>query len=188
MEDLKNRIKKLYCRNHPGQERFIPHDSLYNLLTNDVIRDAFLQENMEVEHLDELAHEVASRARKIFSILLFINEVPLMRSFFKADQLQSGDLDSKLPFELDHLNKFLPGQESEDFFDNQWEFAVPVFSGKVITRALHPKTRLPFLNQAKKGNGAFGMVFGVEVQPEHWKWEQVPSTMVTYTCCGNGRS
>jgi hypothetical protein len=178
MERLKQQVKKLYCINHPNQERFIPHESLYQLLTKDAIENALLEDNIEEEILHETASEVAFRARKIFSILLFNNEVPLIRRFIETDELQPGDLDPKLPFELEHLKKILPEQAAEDFFHNQWEFAVPVFSGKVITRALHPKTRLPFIRSFKRGKGAFGTVYSIDVHPQHWKYEQIPHSKV----------
>lgn len=178
MEELRQRIKKLYVENYPDNDRFIPHESLYRVLTKDAIENALNESKSKPEDLDELAGEIVTRARKVFAILLFNNEVHHISCFFEKDHSQPTDIDHKLPFVLEHLKDILPSQSAEDFFHNQWEFAVPVFSGKVITRALHPKIRLPFIRHRFLASGAFGMVYSIEVHPEHWKYEQVSHKQV----------
>lgn len=152
----------------PESRYYVPEITLYNTLSESTIRQVLQQcSNVQVQEWEEMAKVIFNGARKILGILLIIGHVGYIKDFISSDQYQQSQLDHRLPFELEKLQTWLKPAHARLFFDRQWEFISPVFSESVLRRQLDDHTILPFTNDSYRDKGGFGMVYDIELDPEH---------------------
>jgi hypothetical protein len=165
MEELKDSINELRQKNYQSRS-FIPQEALFRLMQRDKIREA-LNGKTENYKLEELVENIFRGARKIFAILLLNSHERYITKFIAGDQLQSSQLDYKLPFDLGQLQNLMSGGHAALFYDKQWEFTAPVFTPSVLRRSLQHDTILPFTKEQKVGSGGFGDVYLLDIDPNH---------------------
>jgi hypothetical protein len=169
MEKLQDSINELRSKNYQSRF-FIPQEALLQLMQRDNIREA-LNTTIENYRLDEVVESIFRGARKIFAILLLNGHTRYIVKFIASDQLQSSQLDSKLPFDLEQLQSLIGAGHGSLFYDKQWEFTAPIFTPFVLRRSLHYDTILPFLGERRVGSGGFGDVYLLEIDPNHQKFD-----------------
>ena len=161
MEELKNNIKDLR-RTTWDEVSFIPEAKLLELMTRDKLLAA-CEDYLNPAHRDDIVDRIYAGARKVFAILVLLDQPELIINFIVHDQLQSR-LDQSLPFEISLLAKLLPSRHSvTDFDERQWEFCPLYLSESGIRRSLRKRTILPFIHNEKIAEGGFGTAYDVEI-------------------------
>jgi hypothetical protein len=172
MEDLRAQIYACREKNHESRY-FIPDQKLYEIRSENVVRDVLKDCNTAPHHLDELVQSIVKGAFKVLSVLVFIGQVRYISNFIKNDQLQHepSQLDHKIPFHLGALKAILPEAIAVEFDERQWEFAAPVFPKRVIPRSLQQDIVLPFLKETRIGGGGFGAVYEIKLHDMHQEFD-----------------
>lgn len=167
MEALRAAIRTKRVRNIESRY-FVPQKALYDLMTQEKVAHVVSEAEFEREHFEELTQEIMKGCRKIFAILILIRHPQSLLAFVEDDQLQSSSPDQKLPLALSRLRALLPTDDAaEEFYQQQWEFAAPVFTGGSLPRVLHQDLILPFIEQKEVGEGGFGIVSEVTIEHSH---------------------
>ena len=161
-------IQKEYCRNDETKRRFVPDGALDGCIDDGTARN--ILESLEFEPFENKSalEAVMNGGRRVFAILITINEAKSMLDFIANDPLQSQSLDSRLPYTRENLN-FLDGPIADEFYERQWGFAAPVLTRQFHHRKLDEATILPFIESRLLGSGGFGTVYKVRVQRNHQK-------------------
>lgn len=171
MDELQRAVRKLRTPNFQTIPKFVPQESLYKLITEDAVKRV-LGSSIAKQHLQETVEAIVPGTRKIFAILVLSGTPDLITRFIEDDQLQQTNLDHRLPYSLDQLRKILPQDDAVDcFYERQWEFTAPIFSGKLISRYLDDQTILPFIHCKKIGHGGFGIVYELTLHQDYCKFE-----------------
>ncbi|KAL2821012.1 kinase-like domain-containing protein [Aspergillus cavernicola] len=156
------RVENVHCK------KFIPEGALFEVLVEENIRQVlkgFVTSNYDV---GALVDNISKSARKVFSILVLIDQVSHIMSFFHYDQLQNRCMDHLLPFERSKLRQILEDETVADlFYEKQWELCVPAFLGDIIPRNLDRHTIMPYLTETDIGSGGYGSVYKVEFHPSY---------------------
>lgn len=176
MENLKDLITNKQRQNIEGRW-FMPHQALHDLMTEEVVEGAIRDTKIECYHINDLTRVVLNGAQKIFAILALISKPECILRFVEDDNLQHSHLDHKLPLPLEKLQKLLPSWNAARMFhEEQWKFTAPVFTGSVLPRVLEREVILPYVgSDIEVGDGGFGDVHVVEVEPSHqifWQGSQ----------------
>ena len=174
MESLKHEIMSLRVRN-PEFRYFIPHWSFYQLMSKKRIKEVLLTINTAAYSLEELITCILEGARRIFGILVLIQQPEYISSFIKNGpfQYQIAQLDHKIPFHYAQLETILPKKIASEFYERQWEMAAPVFAKGTLPRLLEDETILPFLEDQGIGEGGFGMIYKTRLHASHHKFENL---------------
>lgn len=172
MTTLKERIDSLERKNVHSRY-FVPHRDLHEVLTRDAIHEALQDSTVPGWRLKETIENVMNGGRRIFAILVLMDEVDSICKFIGNDQLEPVQLDSKLPYEIPSLEKILSQATAKNFYKKQWKFSAPTFSRTILPRFLHNDTILPFLKDQYVGAGSFGTVFEIEVDPAHQRFDNI---------------
>jgi hypothetical protein len=121
-----------------GQRRFIPADVIENVITRESIKAELGRNSGRINTSSCLANKIVKRnARRLFVILVFINESWTIRKFLK-----DGLTDDDLPFEShdestrsvhNHTKMFHPPEDwayatVDEFLTRQWMVLAPIFS------------------------------------------------------------
>lgn len=173
---LRQNIHQLRCQNVDSR-MFVPDEALKQCATYDMILGAVKDCGLEPFEIDDTVKAVFAGAKKVFAVLLLNHHEALIKFFIRNDQLQSKQLDSKLPFSLSTLEKIMPTGASQ-FYEKQWEFTAPIFTKYTTHRVLDKDTILPFLESEKLSEGGFGMVYSIVIHPAHCKFAKTPSQCV----------
>lgn len=172
MEELKNLITDLRRQNVECRW-FVPHQALYELMTETIVQKAIYDTKIEYYHIREIVQAVVNGGHKIFAILILIGQPESILKFVEDDHLQGSHLDHKLPFQLDKLQKLLSNlSAAKQFHEKQWEFTAPIFTGSVLPRVLEKEVILPFVESSEVGEGGFGVVHLIKVEPSHQEFSQ----------------
>jgi hypothetical protein len=174
MEELRAQI---VSKREQNVERryFLPQQALYELMDEVLVEKAVRGAGIEAHNVREVTKEIMKGAQKIFAILLIIRQPQSILAFIQDDQLQSS-LDHKLPFSLGKLQKLLASAIfGQEFYEKQWEFAAPVFSKRLLPRVLQDDIILPFVEDKEGGEGGFGVVHIIKVEPYHRSFGQLVS-------------
>jgi hypothetical protein len=167
LEDLQALIRERRRRNLEYRY-FVPHQALYNLMTEDFVEKAVLVSNIPRYHMKEVIKAIMDGARKIFAILILIRQSNLIFEFIQDDQLQLSSLDHKLPFSIEKLQTLLPNLDTATrFYETQWEFAAPIFTGSLCPRVLESEVILPFIGSEEIGEGGFGLAYVTKLESTH---------------------
>lgn len=96
MSSLEKKIDDLHFRNSET-ERFVPYGSLDKLLTEDEIRTAVEESDIEVFRRDYITRVVLSGGKRVFAVLVSIDRLELIYNFIEHDNYSAAKLDDKLP-------------------------------------------------------------------------------------------
>ena len=119
-------------------------------------------------HTEEVVQFILQDARKVFGVLSLISQVGYINRFIRNDQYQARCIDDLLPFTKKRLQEILNDDYvAELFYEKQWEFSVPVFSGRIIPRVLERETILPFFADNHLAGGCHGSVQKIEIHPSY---------------------
>jgi hypothetical protein len=118
---------------------------------------------IEKYHLDETAKRILADGRKIFAILVLIDQPALVVTFIDKDQLQ----DHLLPFDETILGEISSNLEIKEFVEKQGEFLTPTFTVGTFTRFTNDTAALPFTKDSEIGRGHHANVFEIAIDPEH---------------------
>jgi len=164
--DLRDSINDLRRPNFEHRY-YIPEQLLFDLVSEELIRGVLVESCLfQLYEVEDLTKAIHGGARKIFSILVLNSHFQYIKKFIEDDQLQTSQLDYKLPFDLSRLGKFMRESHARIFYEKQWEFTAPVFSESVLRRHLADETILPFISEETIGHGGFGIVHRVELDSE----------------------
>lgn len=167
LDGLRRRIRELRIKS-ASSRRFIPEGTLTTSITRDEIRHVVAGFISPPEKVIEVVEYIITQALKVFSILAMSHHVNCIECFIHQDQLQPRRLDDLLPFSKETLHQILDDAAIEaDFYETQWEFTSPVFSGKITIRALDRQTILPYLYDAKFAAGAYRSAHKIGIHPYH---------------------
>lgn len=148
---------------------FVPELSLQKVMTKDVIFEALRDAQISAHRREEIATKVHQSGRKIFSILILIEQTVDIVKFIEADELE----DVKLPFSNEFLREEIGMPDTIEFVEKQWEFTAPTFQRGTLNRRLKEKAILPFTMQKKMDKGAFGTVYMVELDQDHQQLDTI---------------
>jgi hypothetical protein len=112
--------------------------------------------------LDEITESIMRGARKVFAILVLIEEVWLVKDLMQRYQV----LDHGLPLSLETLRNFTV-KVALNFNETQWQFLAPQFGRSMLTKQIPQEKILPFLKDEKIGEGGFGAIYEISLDPEH---------------------
>lgn len=130
-------------------------------------------------NLQDVVAKVLKGGLRVFSILVLVGKESLISSFIESDNLQRSRLDDKLPFSADTLQSIIPDTDAaSNFYRRQWEFVAPVFSRSTLHRSLNSKMRLPFVQNKKLGEGGFGVIYEIQLHPDHQRLPLLPRDKV----------
>ena len=161
-EDLKLRLKNLR-RENADHRWFIPQLSLRDTLSKNALWEALKAADVDPNHLDEIAECIFASGINIFAVLLLTDQVGCVSKFIEMGELY----DQKLPFSLGFLEQRPWIPSAKDFFERQWEVAVPVFSRGTINKCLDERSIIPFIRDKKIDKGGFGTVYEIELDHDH---------------------
>lgn len=162
---LCSKIQALRSKNAYGQS-YVPELSLFRLITHDAVHAELKRGNVSRYLLDELTTTIITSARKVFSILVLVDNVGLVEDFMEDNWLQ----DHCLPLSLDVLANFGDATALK-FRKWQWEFLSPKFNRTTIYKTIASSAVLPFLADEKFGDGGFGTVYKISLDPDHQAFE-----------------
>jgi len=162
INDLKSRLKDLR-RENADHRWFIPQLELCEALSENAIWKALQDAGTKSYQLDEMVEHILTNGMKIFAVLVLTDQAAHTSKF-----IQEGELfDQRLPFSVDILGKQLSLPSARDFYERQWELAVPTFYRGTIHKSLDNRSILPFTRDKRIGNGAFGTVYEIELDHGH---------------------
>ena len=104
MSTLEEQIDNLRLQDSE-YKKFVPYTSLSELLTEDVIRTTVRSSDIEVFVLEDVIKRVYHGGKRIFAILIAMDQIELIVNFIKHDDFQNVDLDNKLPIGKADLEK-----------------------------------------------------------------------------------
>ena len=155
-------------RRNADSQHFVPQDVLPSLMSQELVRKILSETKLEHYRIEELAHAIVPGAQKIFAILVLIGRPELILVFIEDDQLQPNSLDHKLPLQLNKLHAVLDDESAVlGFYREQWAFIAPIFSPSSMPRILEKNTILPFTESSSVGEGGFGAVHAIQIDPSH---------------------
>ncbi|TKA75025.1 hypothetical protein B0A55_04796 [Friedmanniomyces simplex] len=163
---LRRRIHELRVENADAR-KFVPENALVDVITRETIRPV-VSARFPLDSAQEVTNTVLKGGRKIFSILVTLDNVGCIQHFIKRDQLQARPIDSLLPFTEIDLRDILKDEYIADcFYEAQWGFCAPVFTRKTIPRTFDRHVVLPFLRKEWIAAGAYGAVYKIDIHPDH---------------------
>ncbi|KAI1110399.1 hypothetical protein F5Y14DRAFT_465670 [Nemania sp. NC0429] len=171
---------------------FVPNGALDEVITFDIVASTLAALGLELGEQSQLARDILEKGRRIFAILLFINQVSDIKTLFSE-----GFTDEMLPVAYqaegdswkvrsyqpnsDNLEKdkvwvfFQRWKKSSifSFCERQWMFLSPVFRKEQFKYLLHRDAILPFVSaKGQTKQSYFSVVFHVEVHAAHHRFPQ----------------
>jgi hypothetical protein len=174
MDTLYSSIIKIRCKNVVDFRYFVPSHRVREVMSSQSVRKVLVDSHMETYHVNEAVEIITNGAWNVFAILVLIKHPRSIVSFIEDDRMQRGPVDHHLPFELTKLEELLDPMVAQDFYDKQWEFTAPSFSGSVFTRILPDDFVLPFLSDKELGEGSFGAVHRIQVERSYQQFGREP--------------
>ncbi|KAI1175652.1 hypothetical protein F4777DRAFT_598394 [Nemania sp. FL0916] len=167
---------------------FVPNGALEELITFDAVTSTLAAVGLTVGEQRCLARVIVEKGKRIFAILVFINQVSEIKTLFRE-----GFTDEKLPVAYQaegddswKVRSYLPNSDklTQDqgwvffqrwekttifsFCERQWMFLSPIFRRDQFKYILHRNTILPFVSdKGQIKQSFFSMVFHVEVHAAH---------------------
>lgn len=173
---LQRRINDIRVENSDSK-RFVPESEFWSVMSEDIIT-RIIDSLFPAHFRNEIVQFVIKDARKVFGVLVMINRIGFISHFIRRDQLQTRCLDSLLPFAKTRLQEILNDDYvAELFYEKQWEFSIPVFSGRIIPRFLDRQTILPYISDNILAAGRYGTVHKIKIHPSH-KPQSVEATTI----------
>ncbi|KAL3461679.1 hypothetical protein BJX64DRAFT_152529 [Aspergillus heterothallicus] len=162
MSQLKAQIRKIRRRN-AARHWYIPEALFLQVATDELIRQA-LAETPSYQR-EETVARISQHGKKIFGILVLLDLAARVSKFIEASELR----DERLPFKLVVLvqDVGLSEDEANDFHERQWELTAPVFFRGTLHTNMTDYTVMPFEKDEELGQGSFGLVYKVSLDPDH---------------------
>jgi hypothetical protein len=177
IQQLQRRIDQVRVEN-ASVKKFVPESELYDIMSKDAI-EAIVFDVIPSYYRNEVVEFIMKGARKVFGILVLINFAGHINSFIKSDELQARRVDSLLPFPRPMLQAILSDNYIVSlFFEKQWEFSAPVFSGRIMPRILSREAILPYLEETKLADGGNSAVYKIKIHHSHQPAGYNAQTMV----------
>ncbi|KAI1122380.1 hypothetical protein F5Y10DRAFT_254264 [Nemania abortiva] len=170
---------------------FVPNGALEELITFETITSTLATAGLPDRELICLANVIVEKGRRIFAILVFINQLNEIGTFFNE-----GFTDDMLPVAYQaegdswKVRSYIPNSDDLDrekvwvffqhwkkstifsFCERQWMFLSPVFSKEQFKYFLHRDAILPFVSaKGQTKQSYYSMVFHVEVHAAHQRFE-----------------
>lgn len=146
---------------HGGSRRFVPYTRLLDVLTENAIRSVISTiADIREDERGLFVSLIREKIPRIFAILVYNKHETWLPTF-----LHRQEYDSRLFFSESSLD-FLPCDVKDAFLERQWEFIPVVLEKGALHRELHSDYILPFLEDTKIGEGGFGDVFKVRLDPK----------------------
>ena len=158
---MKTLIKNLR-RQNADRRYYVPLSAFYHTITYQHVRRVLVSVGIEKYRLDETAKRILADGRKIFGILVLIDQPALVATFIHKDELQ----DHRLPFDETILGE-ISNLEIKEFMERQGEFLTPTFTVGTFTRFTNDTAALPFTKDSEIGRGHHANVFEIAIDPEH---------------------
>jgi hypothetical protein len=143
-------------------------------LSDDDIGAAMDEQHYPRHRRKEIFELVQGGGKKVFAILLVTQKLPLLINFIDCDQLQSTQLDGKLPFERETLSRIIP-EGFEEFYKWQWEFCAPIFGDRRFHRAFWDDTVMPFVDELRVQKSPFGKIHKTTILSSHLRGHEEES-------------
>ncbi|KAF2650288.1 kinase-like protein [Lophiostoma macrostomum CBS 122681] len=168
MNQLKSEIKSLRRRN-TSRHWYFPESLVLKLLTEESIGHALI-ESPSFQR-EEIVRNVFQRGRKIFCILLLVDQVAQVTKFIEGDHLE----DERLPFHEQVLvqDMRLEKDTAQDFYEKQWELIAPTFRRGTLNRRFGESIILAFREDRNIGQGSFGKVYETAIDSDHQELGQL---------------
>jgi hypothetical protein len=180
---LRSKILRLSVKSLDGRNFFPEKDVA--ALPEDDLRLAVRSSIEEVYRRDEAVQLVLRGGRKVFALLIILNEESMLVNFLETDTALSKSLDSRLPLTESALLSLFANSAhgdviAKEFFDRQWEFIAPLFRLDISHRFFDDMTVMPFVwgSKTSAGEGAFGYVDKVTLHARHQGFESGQSSPV----------
>lgn len=173
MDALKRRLLGIETENYESKW-YIPVTELEEALNVENVKAAVVESKVQPYKQDEVVQAVLHGGKKIFAILLLVDEAKCFVNFMEHDHLQNKPLDAKLPYTRPELDVILDETASGLFHRTQWKVIAPLFRRDLSHRVFDKASILPFIHNVKIGNGSFGTVYEVVLDARH----QVQTTAV----------
>ncbi|KAI3324069.1 hypothetical protein HD806DRAFT_494008 [Xylariaceae sp. AK1471] len=166
---------------------FVPNGVLEELITLETVTSTLAAVGLSAGEQLCFARFIVEKGRRIFAILLFINQVNDIKSLFSE-----GFTDEALPVAYQAegdswtVRSYLPDSDNLDqdkvwvffqhwkksaifsFCERQWMFLAPVFRIEKFKHFLHRDAILPFVSvKGETKNSYFSVVFHVEIHAAH---------------------
>jgi serine/threonine protein kinase len=162
------------------QRKFIPHNSLTELVTEDSVMVELQFDQARVQSKDaELVKYICSNSIKIFATAVYMRCTGAQLRKMMQRVQKHAITDDDLPLQLENSEskwKSLRWSKytQEDFYDAQWLFLAPVFSGSRVQYDLAPDCVLPFLKTEEKDarQHTFGSITKVRIHTDHFATAQ----------------
>ena len=165
--ECEQQLRKLRVSNYIDK-KFIPEKAIRGALSRESVRDIIRASVPIPFNPEEIIDFALEDAPKIFGILVLISRTSFITQFIQNDQLRPHHIDDSLPFSEEDLLQILRDSDvASQFYERQWEFCAPVFSGKIYPRSFHRSTILPFLQQSRLAKGRYGDVYKISIHPSH---------------------
>jgi hypothetical protein len=165
--------------NNADFKKFVPEKELHEVMARGIISKIVEEISLPCD-VQEIVDFILEGAQKVFGVLVLTSHVAYIKDFVRNDQLQTRHIDDLLPFKKDQLQEILDDDYVATlFFDRQWEFSVPVFSGRIIPRVLESQTILPYLIDSPLTEGAYGSVYKIKIHTSHHSDNYGPTAMVS---------
>ncbi|KAJ8133057.1 hypothetical protein O1611_g564 [Lasiodiplodia mahajangana] len=183
-------ILRLLVYNPLENKQFVPNGALEELITFETITSTLATAGLSTREQVFLANVIVEKGRRIFAILVFINQVNDIKTLFNEgftdemlpvayqDEDDTWQVKSYIP-NSDNLNQekiwvfFQHWKKSTifSFCERQWMFLSPVFTRQQFKYILHRDAILPFVSvKGQTKQSYFSMVFRVDVHPAHQRF------------------
>lgn len=155
-----------------AHRRYLPEGELATVLSKPKIHSLLSEDpSVDPEELLQRVDEVHCKASKILATLILTESTQLLAKHF----LDKGLYDERLPLDERDLDLVALGERrAKKILNEQYAFLAPVFFKGVSYDSLDSRYILPFIVDEFQGEGAFGIVYKIEIHPKH-QWLQLPS-------------
>lgn len=163
LENLQRSIGALRVKNC-DEQYFVPEDTLAEMMPRAAIR-AILH-SLGPAYIEEIIDFILNGALKVFAVLVMIGWPSKITGFVENGPYGGYQLDRQKAFARKELVDILKDDFVADlFFEKQWEFWVPTFSGQLMHRHIERRTILPYISETFLTKGGFGTLYRVVIHP-----------------------
>ena len=170
-------IERLRRENIDGRT-YIPYGRLTNIVTfESVVAELKVTKIQSFQpRLHEIANHVLSTAIRVFALLVLSDAVKHVQALMERHFLD----DNRLPFdrEVSELMDLTP-EKTGLFYGLQQQLLAPQFNRSTVLSRLKPERILPFREEAKLSEGAFGFLYKVALDKDNQNPQDPFPTQVT---------
>lgn len=190
IQDLSKRVKEAFVPGgYEGSKSFLPRNKLDVFVTEDRVKSALREAEVEDPELDDLANFAVKYSQRLFLILLLMSSWKEQQLSLLRDFKRNRITDSSLPLVFyvydceckarsleepsDERKLFIvPDWDNNDcisFKSHQWKLTAPVFTREKFYYKFTENHILPFLHVPKQAtnSGFFGDVSKLQIHRAH---------------------